>query len=407
MHTTLQYGRQAQIKFDLPPEALVLARRGPQGEPLDDVPAAVAAALADPVEFPPLDRAVTPEDHVAVALAPGVPQAAKVIAGIVHALLAGSVQPQRITIVQTADEAQHSSRDLLAELPPEIRQHVQIAAHDANHRGQLSYLAADNEDHPIYFNRHIADADLVIPVGCLRAPHTLGYTGVSVGLYPTFAEAAAQQRFAAVGPDEEPAQLKQHEAQAKEAAWLLGAVFTVQVLPGSGEDLLAVLAGEREAVARRGEQLSGQAWGFEVPQRANLVIATIEGGSQQQTWDAVARAIFAASQAVADDGSIAICTELDAAPGPSLQRLAGERSTTATLKRIRRDRTPDALAAAELCRVLENHRVYLLSQLEEDIVESLGMAHVASGEEISRLSTRHDSCILIGNAQHAAPQAAS
>jgi hypothetical protein len=42
-----------------------------------------------------------------------------------------------------------------------------------------------------------------------------------------------------------------------------------------------------------------------------------------------------------------------------------------------------------------------LSDLDGDLVEDLGLGHVAEPEEVTRLSRRFKSCILLGKAQHA------
>jgi hypothetical protein len=45
--------------------------------------------------------------------------------------------------------------------------------------------------------------------------------------------------------------------------------------------------------------------------------------------------------------------------------------------------------------------VYLLSQLDADTVEEMGMAPVADVDELARLASRHESCIVLDDAQHA------
>jgi nickel-dependent lactate racemase len=403
MQTSVPYGRAAQFDLQLPQTAVLLDRRRPVGEPLDDVPAATAAALAAPLEFPPLRQAITPDDHVAIAVGPGVPQAAAVVAGVVHALCDAGIDPLNIVVVQTADDGE---RDIAAELGDELRTCVRTFTHHAEQREELCYLAADDDDQAIYFSRQLCDADLVIPVGCLHGAGGLGYTGVSAALYPAFADAAAQRRFhVPSGPGD--ASHAQHERESEAANWQLGVLLTVQIVPGSGESVLQVLAGERHAVERRGQAICNEAWGFAAPQRAQLVVATVEGAAEQQTWDSFARALHAASHAVSEDGAIAVCTELATRPGPALQKLAGDLGSDAAIRKIRRENSADALAAAELWRVLTEHRVYLLSQLDADVVESLGMAYVAEGREIARLCTRHASCSILGNAQHAVPRESS
>lgn len=398
MQTSVRYGHHGDIRIDLPSTEVLLDCGTPAGEPIDDVAAATARALDEPLDFPPLRQAVTPEDHVAIAVGPGVPQAAAVVAGIVRSLCAAGIDPLNVSVVRTAAEAE---RDLAADLPEELRTSVRTFVHNAGDREQLSYLAS-GDDAAIYFNRQLCDADLVIPIGCLHARGGLGYTGVSTGIYPTFADDEAQRRFHAPGPARDKSHA-QHEREAEQANWQLGVMLTVQVVPGGGGLVQQVLAGERHAVERRGQAIARQLWGYSTARRASLVVATVAGGNEQQTWENFARALNAASFAATDDGAIALCTELASPPGAALQKLAGDGMSDAAIRKIRRDSSPDALAAAELWRVLTDHRVYLLSELDADVVESLGMAYVASGEEIARLCSRHDSCIFLGNAQYAVP----
>jgi hypothetical protein len=68
-----------------------------------------------------------------------------------------------------------------------------------------------------------------------------------------------------------------------------------------------------------------------------------------------------------------------------------------------RQRSADAQAAMRLVQSLRQVRIYLLSRLQEDIVESLGLAYVDNPREIGNLSRRSDTCILLSNAQNAWP----
>ena len=181
----------------------------------------------------------------------------------------------------------------------------------------------------------------------------------------------------------------------------MGVLFTIQVVPGGGDDVLHVLAGDVKSVFKRGQALCQEAWSYRVPRRASLVVAAVEGDSRQQTWDNVGRAISAAAGAVTDDGAIAVCTDLAAELGPGMRQLAGTDDLDRALRRIMRDSPADALPAAQLAHALEHGRVYLLSRLDESVVEELGVAPVTSGEQIARLASRHPSCILLANAQRA------
>ena len=396
----LKYGDSGVLQIDLPADSLLGDFSSPRGIPLDDPAAAVAAAVSDPIEFPRLQDATIPGDLVVLAVDRGVPQMPAVVAGVVHALLEGGTEPADIAIV-LAVGADEESEDPTENLTPLVREAITVTRHNPTDRESLSYLSASKEGKPIYFNRQVGEADVVIPISTLRLDESLGYAGIHSGLFPAFSDEETQKRFRAPSSADWTAHRRRRHEEADEAAWLLGIQFTVQVAPGPGNSLLHVLAGDALAVAKQGRQLCEAAWRFQPDRRASIVVATIEGGREQQTWENLGRALFAASQAVDDGGTIVLCTNLACKPGPALQRLTSTRDAEVLLHELRRDRSSDATPAALLAEMRERVRVYLLSGLDEGFVEDLGVGCVSGTEEVSRLTQQHDSCILLGNAHHA------
>ncbi|MGA2035572.1 MAG: hypothetical protein ABSG68_25260, partial [Thermoguttaceae bacterium] len=196
-----------------------------------------------------------------------------------------------------------------------------------------------------------------------------------------------------------------HEVE--HVAWLLGINFTVQLVPADGERILQVLAGHSEAVERRGRQLYQAAWNYSVARRASLVVAGVEGGPRQQTWEALGRAMEAAAALVEEGGAIAVCCDLGGELGPAMRRLAKTRSRESALRQIRKTRPGDALPALQLARVLQRDHVYLLSRLDPCDVEALDMVPLAGPAELARLTRQHPSCILLSNASRAMVSVAS
>ena len=70
-----------------------------------DPAAAVAAALEQPLEYPPLAKTTTPGDRVVVVLGPELPQVAQVTAAVVQALMASGIDPDGITILRNEVES--------------------------------------------------------------------------------------------------------------------------------------------------------------------------------------------------------------------------------------------------------------------------------------------------------------
>ncbi len=401
MPAILRYGNDCSVRLESP-EGGVMAQCGaPRGLPLDDPSAAVAASLAEPLDYPPLVRATTPEDRIVILLEDGVPRAAEVVAAVVHTLVEGGVSTDGLTVLQTRSEAA-AGGDPRRLTPPAWQNDIGLVTHDPANRRDLAYLAARQSGEPILLSRVIHDADVVLPIGCLHPPSSAGYYGIHSSVYPAFSDEATIHRFRTPGALKRRAKDRERLAEeVEEVAWLLGLQFTIQVVPGCGDRVLDVLAGNPPSVARRGAEVYAQAWDCSVPRSAPLVVAAVPGGPTQQTWTNVGRALAAATALVEDDGAIVLCSELRETPGPALRRIGGARSRQMALKQIARSLPADALPAAQLADALERGHVYLLSRLSPEVVEQLDVTPLDRAEDLARLVRRFDSCIVLSNACHA------
>ena len=226
------------------------------------------------------------------------------------------------------------------------------------------------------------------------------------GLFPTFSGRESQDKLFARGVSHNERREVRSRESIEEVGWLLGVQFTVQIVPGPGGEILEVLAGQPSEVFRRGQAACQRAWAFNVPQSAKLVVAAIEGEAGEQTWDNVARALDAASRVVSPDGAIALCTALVDPPGEVLRQSAEMQDERKALRFARRRRSDDALPAVALCQARAQARLYMLSRLDDALVEELSITPLASPTELARLARQHASCILLANAQYAVPTVA-
>jgi nickel-dependent lactate racemase len=338
-----------------------------------------------------------------VALDHGLPQASRIAGAVVRSLEQSGVAADGIKVLHTQDDGQAGLDELSSLLSKETAERITVTTHDPAAREHLAYLAATEAGEPILLNRAITDADVVLPVGCFSNRRGTLYHGIHGAIYPNFSDEKTQLRFRSpkligrAGMVHRKRLLK----TCNDVGWLLGVTFTIQIVPGPGDAVLNVLAGEVGAVRRRGRELYEAAWQSEVPHRASLVVASIEGSSSQQTWQNVGEALAAAEDLVEDGGAIALCCELEDPPGPAVRCLAKARSKEAALRRISKVRPPDVLAANQLAEALKQARVYLLSRLDDAVVEDLEIAPLSEPEEVIRLAKRHCSCIVLANAARA------
>ena len=96
----LRYGISSSVELEFAEGVLSGEVGRPRGQPLADLAAATTAALAEPIDYPPLARSTTPADHVVLALDHGVPQVAQVTASIVDALVDSGIDPDGITVLR-------------------------------------------------------------------------------------------------------------------------------------------------------------------------------------------------------------------------------------------------------------------------------------------------------------------
>jgi nickel-dependent lactate racemase len=400
MSTILHYGVDSALRLDIPADALVAHCGEPSSPAIADPALATAAALDAPLDYPPFAKIAVPGDRVVLALAEGVPQAASIVAVVVDRLLAAGVEAADISLLQTYASGKAAERDALAGLPATIHKSVKILIHDPLDRNRLSYLAASKEAKPIYLNRALSEADLVVPIGGMRPAAALGYYGVYSGIFPAFSDAKTIERYRSPIASESAVQLRRFHREVEQVGRLLGVEFLIEVVPAAADRALAILAGRATSVARVGSQQTADAWTCTVPRRASLVLAGISGPAETQTWDNVGRALWAAARVVDEGGDIALCTDVDDELGPALRALRGVEHPQVLLRHIIHDRPVDTLVSVQLLHALERGRVYLLSRMDESVVEELGMAPIQNAEQVARLVGRHASCIVLANAQY-------
>ncbi len=406
--TTLHYGTSSSVELEFGHCTLVAecGNRLPRTD--TDVAERVDHVLSVPTGIPPLGRCVTPSDQIVIALDEGVPDGGKIAAAVVQHLASAGIDPDGITVLRSASDAAARFGNPLPNLPEELQRRVRLVDHDPEDKDALAFLATAKSGSPIWLNRALTDADMVIPIGCVHGRAVPGHFGTHGAIYPTFADAEAQKKFRS--PKALGARGRHRRGfvdAVEEVGWLLGIVFTVQVVPGSGDRAHDVVAGAVDPVRRRARGLYRRAWRWEVPRRAKIVVAGIEGGPSRQTWQSVARSLVSALECVEDEGAIVLCCEVAEEPGEALECLRRCRTRHEAVREIIDSPPPDALAAAQLARALDRVDVYLRSELDPDLLEDLMVAPVESDAELNRLISRFPDGILLGNAPLTVPRVAN
>jgi nickel-dependent lactate racemase len=402
MLAALTYGRTQRLEFHLP-AAVDWAELGVFADsPVVDARKTLQALLAAPRDFPALHQAVVPGDQIVLAVGPGVPHAATLVAAVVEYLLAYDVSPEHLCVLQTqADEKNNAA--LTSACPASIREQIAVVTHHPQRREELGYLAADEAGEPILFHRRLIEADLIIPILAADLADTTT-DGTGHGLYPIFADDKAQQRFQQQ-PVEVPSSRRKAGSRtiepvhlpAESPEWLLGVLFGIQVVAGGQDEILQLFAGSTAVIRRAAARQQEAVWQITLKQPVETLIAAITS-PQPLAWDEAARITARLLPLVKPEGSLLLCVEIHPELPPALQQWAASGLQDDILEEMKRANYPGWNIALTLSAAREHARLYLLSNLDATAVEDLGFTPLKHGEEVARLLEQGNTACLLHNA---------
>lgn len=397
----LRYGVDRGIDLELDESRVRKIFRPPAASA--DLSGLVRGALENPLDFPPLEQSVIPDDHIALVIDHDLPGAGTILAGVWKRLSARGVVPENVTVLQTV-AADGRSEDPRGALPADVRERVKRVVHEppTEDENSLHYLATTAGGQRVYLAEELVFADVVVAIGRIGFDPLLGFRGTHSLFYPGFSSAEAIRNTQGQGHSElDPENDRPLRELVDEIGWLLGAAYTIQVIPGQGGGVWEILTGASESVLRRGRERLTEHWRLDVNERAEVVVVAIDHVPGQNGWRQIAAALALASRLVTRGGRIIALCQLNEPPGDGIAMLRGAEDASDVLPALREAMPDDFLPATQFAAAIDWATVYLLGDLDGDLVEELGCVPVENEEEISRLLAGiDDELLLIESAQY-------
>ena len=396
----LRYGCGQEFSCEVESNRVSVFRPGPAELTEAGTHEAIRNALSSPIGLPTLDQSLVPDDHVVIALERHTPAAASIVAEVWRWLERRSIEPGRVTILQPADVDSRSLQDPRRELPEAVRAAVHWKMHDPTDDQSCAYVATSSSGERIYLAREIVEADFVLPIGMTAFDPLLGYRGTYSVLYPGMSTVEALARTVGQGHRElAPRDTRPLRQLVDEIAWLMGLQFSIQVVAAAGEGIIDILAGSADSVLERCCRLVDDNWMIALPERVETVVVAVPQDTSGHGWRQIGQALATARQLVESGGRIVILSEISEDPGEGLSLLRDCDEPLDALQPLRQSRPQDLFAASQLAGATDWARVYLLSNVDPDLVEDLFMFPLESSREVERIVSSSESCALIGAAQ--------
>src|SRR5262249_35445749 len=144
-------------------------------------------------------------------------------------------------------------------------------------------------------------------------------------------------------------------------------------------------------------------WRRRAARRVELVVAAISGDPASHGFSELGTALAAACRLVSERGQIVVLSSIHASPGPTLESVHELPEPGKRLEYLRRRPAADAISTWQILRATQRARIYLLSRLNDELVEDLGMTPTPSPQEVQRLVSQARSCLVLNDAQLAYP----
>ena len=397
----LNYGSQSVFTCEVPTEHVLAVHDAP--ESITDLADALRKGWKNPLDFPPIELAIVPDDRVVLAVDHYTPCIELIVRELVELFGQRGVKPDQLTILQGAVD--HATREQLPDprsaLPAEVRDQIAWIIHDPDDESERAYLASTARGERIYLSRYAVEADFVLPVGMIGFDPILGYRGVGSVLFPGLSsrkdiERSRGQAHQELAPDDD----RPLRQTIDEITWLLGIQATVQVIPSGQGGVAHVLAGSLDAVFRKGKELLQSQWSLAIDHRPEMVVAAIDGASAEEGWHTLGAVLATAQRLVARDGRIVVLSDLSAELGEGMKLLRDCYEPKDAIQPLRKQAAADLLPATQIASTLDWANVYLLSELEANVVEELAMTPIASPQEVGRLISFESSCVFLNAAQY-------
>ena len=361
---------------------------GPETASLDAA-AAVSQALRCPIGLPVLQDCAVPGDRVVVVADPATPALVEIVTQVVEELQCIAEEGVTVTILLPAEPRAESWRSLVTDCPVHMQGKVQLVVHNPSDAAQCGYLASSSGGNRVYLNKHLLDADLVVSIGVIGFDSQLGYKGTTSVVFPAFSDLDTIRETTGTGhPELTPDERRPMRELVDEIGWLLGTQFSVQVVPSADGGISRVFAGLPSDVQQQGKELLDTIWRVAVDDSFDLVVISVpasRGTQELADWKNLGNALDMACRVVEQGGRIAIVADLESPDGPAARLLRRSANAEELLKPLRKEPMEDSVEVTQLIMASQRAGIYLLSRLDTETVEDLGVFALESESELQRL----------------------
>lgn len=278
----LAWGKE-RIALELPAEWQVIGQMQPA--PVAAVESAsqeVARSLSEPIGMPRLSELARSGMRVVIVIddISRPTPVSTIIPTVLYELIRGGVKPEQVTVIPGLGLHRGMSEAEVVERLGRPLNGLKWENPDCDDPEKLVQLGVTRRGSPVVVNKTVAEADLVVSIGCIE-PHIIAsFGGGYKNLFPGVAGRAmiANNHTLNCTPDTfnmvgQPVEANPMRLDLEEAgAMLKPPVFLVNAVLNSALQLVRVVSGHPVEAHRAGMAVSASIYGAKIPRLADVVI---------------------------------------------------------------------------------------------------------------------------------------
>jgi len=338
---------------------------------------AVVYALENPIGSPRLKELAKPGQKIVIItsdISRPLPSY-DVLAAVLDELYAANVAKEDITIVFGLGSHRHHTEEEKRKLAGE-RAYSEVRCIDSDPSDCIN-MGTTKAGTPVDITRSVAEADFRICLGNIEFHYFAGYSGGAKAIMPGVStpEAIQCNHRMMVSEDACAGKLEGNPIREdiEEAAALVGVDFIVNAVLDEHKHIVYAVAGDMTAAHRVGCAYLDKMYRKPIPARADIVLVSQGGAPKDANLYQTQKALDNAKHAVKKGGTMIVIGACNEGLGSAKFEdwLVNMPTAHSMVERIGKDFQLGGHKAAAIGMVLENARIDLVSEMDDDFVRTI------------------------------------
>lgn len=267
-----------------------------------------------------------------------------------------------------------------------------IHIHNCEDQKNLAYLGTTGFGTRVYVNRLFIQKDIKILTGAIVYHYFAGFSGGRKSILPGMsgAETIRKNHSLNLDPNEDRmnplvriGELDRNPValDMMESAQLVGVDFILNTVMNEKKQIIYAIAGDLREAHRRGCEFASKLFGINIPQKADIVIASAQ---TFQNWIQSHKSLYNASLAVKDDGLIILLAECPEGIGSPEFIEWAQLGISGIFRRLRI--APALLGQTAYSSLLRGQKTIIVTQIAEKNCQIMGMKKAINIDEAIHLA---------------------